>query len=123
MSGIEYSVRFKLENNNQLSLSIPNRSLVTKSILLPTVRALPGDGIAGHTPYVFLHTVLADIETATASPAKGKFLAAAVANMLEHFATFSPVGRFCTWVFHPCRFVALLVCSTVERDRSNSFYS
>jgi len=53
--------------------------LVTKPILVAAVRALPGDGIAGHAPYVFCHTILANFESAAAMPAKGKFLAAAVA--------------------------------------------
>jgi len=68
--------------------------LITKSILLPAVRALPGDGIAGHTPYVFCHTRLADPETAPTLPAKGKFLVAAVANIPAPFAVFSSVSGF-----------------------------
>ena len=54
-------------------------SLVAESVLLSTVRALPGDGIAGHTPYVFFHTTLTDAKTAATLPAKTKFLPAAVA--------------------------------------------
>jgi len=54
--------------------------LIPKPILLPAVRALPGDGIAGHPPYVFMHTHLTDMEAATAPPAKAKFPAAAVAG-------------------------------------------
>jgi len=55
--------------------------LITESILFSAVRALPGDGIAGHTPYIFFHTILADTETASASPAEAKFYATAVARL------------------------------------------
>jgi len=60
--------------------------------LIPAIRALPGNGIAGHAPNIFLHALLADTETATASPAKRKFLAAAVAQMGAWPAAFAPVG-------------------------------
>ena len=53
-------------------------SLVPEPILIPAVRALPGDGIAGHAPDVFIHTFLADVETAATAPAEAEFPAAAV---------------------------------------------
>ena len=55
-------------------------SLIPKPILVPTIRTLPGDGIAGHPPYVFCHTRLTDIKPAPAPPAKAEFLTAAVAG-------------------------------------------
>jgi len=58
--------------------------------LIPAVRALPGDGIAGHTPDVFIHAFLADVEAAAAAPAKAKFTAAAVAGKAGWSAAFSP---------------------------------
>jgi hypothetical protein len=61
--------------------------LIAKPILVPTVRALPGDGIAGHAPYVFTHTFLTDIETTSTAPAKSKFFAAAVALIIAKLAT------------------------------------
>ena len=64
-------------------------SLVPEPILIPAVRALPGDGIAGHPPYVFIHAFLTDMEAATASPAKAKFPPAAVAGKAGAHASFS----------------------------------
>ena len=84
-------------------------SLIAESILSPTVRALPGDGIARHAPYIFFHTDLADTESAPAPPAEGKFPAAAVANMMALFTIFSPIGRAYFRVFHGCCFIALLL--------------
>jgi len=55
-------------------------SLIPKPILVPAVRALPGDGIAGHPPYVFCHTRLTYIKSAPAPPAKTEFFSAAVAG-------------------------------------------
>jgi len=56
--------------------------LIAESILLSAVRALPGDGIAGHPPDIFFHAALADAETAAAMPAKGKLSAAAIADIV-----------------------------------------
>ena len=53
--------------------------MIPKPILIPTIRALPGDGIAGHPPYVFIHAFLTDMEAAAAPPAEAKFAVAAVA--------------------------------------------
>ena len=84
-------------------------SLVAESILPSTVRALPGDGIAGHAPYIFFHTVLTDTESTPAPPAEGKLLAAAVAHMMALFTVFSSIGRSYFRVFHGCCFIALLL--------------
>jgi hypothetical protein len=65
--------------------------LVPQPILVPAVGALPGDGIAGHAPYVFIHTFLANMESTSTAPAKAKFFAAAVAQIIGVFAVFAPV--------------------------------
>jgi len=70
---------------------------------------LPSDGIAGHAPYIFFHTFLADTESTPAPPAEGKFPAAAVANMMALFSVFSSIGRAVFRVFHGCCFIALLI--------------
>jgi hypothetical protein len=81
--------------------------LVAESILPATVRALPGDGIAGHAPDIFLHTVLADTESTPAVPAEGKFPAAAMAKTPSLLTIFSSIGRPQFPVFH---LVVLLLC-------------
>ena len=53
--------------------------LIAEPILVPAVRALPGDGIAGHPPYVFIHAFLTDMESAATPPAEAKFPTAAMA--------------------------------------------
>jgi len=65
--------------------------LIPKPILVPAIRALPGDGIAGHPPYVFIHTFLADMEAAPAPPAEAKFLTAAVAGKAGLVTASAPV--------------------------------
>ena len=57
----------------------------------------------------FLHARLADTETAAASPAERKFLAAAVAPLQTAFATFLPVGGRKARFIHGCCFIPLLV--------------
>jgi len=83
--------------------------LVAKPILLSAVRTLPGDGIAGHAPQVFFHTILTDLKTAAALPAKGKFPAAAMAKMHALFTAFFPVSRLKGWFVHGCRLMLLLI--------------
>jgi len=84
-------------------------SLVPEPILIPAVRALPGDGIAGHAPDVFIHTFLADVETAPALPAEAKFFAAAVAQKASLLSAFAAVGGSWCGFFHGCCFATLLV--------------
>jgi TRAP-type uncharacterized transport system fused permease subunit len=62
--------------------------LIAKSILAAAIGTLPGNPIAGHAPYIFMHAALANIEPASALPAEHEFLAAAVA-LLRCFATFA----------------------------------
>ena len=76
--------------------------MVAKSILIAAVRALPGDGIAGHAPYVFMHTSLADIEATATAPAEAKFFAATVALIAALSATPTPAGEGWCRFFHGC---------------------
>lgn len=57
------------------------RLLVSEPVEAAAVGALPGDPVAGHAPDVFLHAILADLESAPAGPAKGHLLIAAVADI------------------------------------------
>jgi hypothetical protein len=70
---------------------------------------LPGDGIAGHAPYIFFHTLLTNTESAPALPTEGKFPATAVANAMALFTVFSSISRSYLRVFHGCCFIALLL--------------
>ena len=65
---------------NDQNLKSTIESLIPKPILVPTIRTLPGDSIAGHPPDVFCHTRLTYIKPAPAPPAKAEFLTAAVAG-------------------------------------------
>jgi hypothetical protein len=83
--------------------------LVPKPVLIPAIRALPGNGIAGHAPDIFRHTFLADGETAAAAPAETKFFTAAVAPIIALAASFAPGGGDRVGFFHGCCFITLLV--------------
>jgi len=61
--------------------------LIPESVLAAAVRALPGDAVAGHAPYVFVHAALAYHEAAATIPAKGHLAAAAVADILAFVAS------------------------------------
>jgi hypothetical protein len=65
--------------------------LIPKPILLSAIRALPRNSIAGHSPNIFFHALLADTETTPALPTKRKIPAAAVARIVALFAAFAPV--------------------------------
>ena len=84
-------------------------SLVPEPILIPAVRALPGDGIAGHAPDVFIHTFLADVETAATVPAESEFPSAAVAHKTSLLSAFAAVGGGWCGFFHGCCFNTLLI--------------
>jgi hypothetical protein len=83
--------------------------LIPKPILIPAIRALPGDGIAGHPPHVFVHALLTDMKAAPAAPAKAKILSATVAGKAGLFAAVAPGPWFCGGVFHCCCFRVLLI--------------
>jgi len=84
-------------------------SLIPKPILIPAIRALPGNGIAGHAPDIFRHTFLANAETASAAPAETKFFTAAVAPIIALLASFAPGSGDRIGFFHGCCFITLLV--------------
>jgi len=52
--------------------------LIAISILLATIRAFPGNPIAGHAPEILIHAVLAHGKPAPAIPAEHKFLTTAM---------------------------------------------
>ena len=54
--------------------------LISEAVLAAAVGALPGDAVARHPPDILVHADLADAETATAGPAEGLGLPAAVAG-------------------------------------------
>jgi hypothetical protein len=66
--------------------------LVAEAVLIATIRALPGDIVAGHAPQIFMHAPLADAETAAAAPAEAKCPVAAMAEMLLYMSP--PPGGF-----------------------------
>jgi hypothetical protein len=53
--------------------------LIAKSVLFTTIRTLPGNPVAGHTPNIFIHAFLAYGKPASAIPAKYKNLLTAMA--------------------------------------------
>ena len=53
--------------------------LIAEPVLGTAVRALPGDTVAGKSPYIFIHAILTDVKTAAALPAEAKLPAAAMA--------------------------------------------
>ncbi len=54
--------------------------LIAKTVLPVTVGAGPGNPVAGHSPEIFHHAVLANGESAPAGPAKRSGFSAAVAG-------------------------------------------
>jgi len=60
------------------SFAVKNKILlISKAVLSAAIRTFPGDAVAGHTPEIFLHAVLADGKSAPASPAERRGRAAA----------------------------------------------
>jgi hypothetical protein len=74
--------------------------LVAEPVVFAAIRTLPGDGIAGHAPHVFQHTVLADAEPAATRPAEWKALTAAVADADLGSAVFLTVAGRTDMVLH-----------------------
>jgi len=83
--------------------------LIAEPVLVPAVRALPGDGVAGHAPDVLIHACLADIEATSTVPAEAKLLGAAVALKAFLSAAPAPVGNGWCGLFHGCCLTTLLV--------------
>lgn len=67
-------------------------SLIAKSILPAAIRTLPGNGIAGHSPEVFMHAILTDAETASTCPTKCKLLPTALTDFLSVAGAPGPVS-------------------------------
>lgn len=72
MSGLQ--VRFDLQVLQGQGL------LIAKSVLGTAVRALPGNPVAGHSPLIVIHTLLAHGKPAPALPAEHELKAAAMAE-------------------------------------------
>lgn len=74
---------------------IPTPSLVAETVLLPAIRALPGDPVAAHPPEILLHAGLTDGEPAAAAlPQKGHLSTAAMAVFRFRPPTpIAPTGR------------------------------
>ena len=75
--------------------------------MITAIRALPGNSITGHSPEIFQHAVLADTESAPASPVKRCLRPAAVAAALPGLAAFFPVFRSGCNVCHVLIYFAL----------------
>ena len=114
----QYSIiPFNRLNSNVLENSISliwwrnydARSLVAKTILSSAIRTRPGDCIAGHSPHVFKHAILANTEPAAARPAKRKrhftTNAVVVFEASSFFAVCGSGGRR----FHDCCFKSLML--------------
>ena len=68
-------------------------SLIAESVLIATVRALPGNPITRHSPEIFRHAPLANMKSAPTMPAKRHGFPAAVAAYLPDSVTSpSPSG-------------------------------
>lgn len=84
--------------------------LIAKTVLSTAIGALPGDPVAGHAPDIFMHAGLADAESTSTLPAKGKFLPTAVA-LLERLAA---PASFSNWTgglgHHADTICRLVVC-------------
>ena len=52
--------------------------MIAKPVLIAAVGALPGNAVAGHTPQILVHAILADTEAAAAMPAEQEFFSAAL---------------------------------------------
>jgi hypothetical protein len=76
--------------------------LIAEAVHVAAVRALPGNVIAGHAPYVFLHTGLAYLESAPAMPAKRIGQATAMTLLQGGTPPASP-ALFFTAVVHMCK--------------------
>jgi len=54
--------------------------LIPESVLFTTIRAFPGNPVAGHSPEIFIHAVLAHGKRTPAIPAEHNGLTAAVTS-------------------------------------------
>jgi hypothetical protein len=74
--------------------------LVSKTAPLATIRALPGNGIAGHAPQIFSHALGTYLKTTAADPAKGLFTAAKMAPIFLFSPSFPPLPPLGLLCFH-----------------------
>jgi len=72
-------------------------SLITKPIPLPTIRTLPSNMVAGHTPHIFMHADLTNGKAATASPIKCCHSLAASTGCILVATWSAPASRWFLW--------------------------
>ena len=113
----QYSIiPFNLLNSNALENSISpirwrkyDALLVAKTILSAAIRTRPGDRIAGHSPHVFKHAILANTEPAAARPAKWKRQFTAHAVIVFEVTSFFAICGYGCRRFHDCCFKSLML--------------
>jgi hypothetical protein len=89
------------EQEEQIGFQVPGIHLLIAEAVLPAaIRALPGDAVAGHAPYILMHARLADQEAAAAAPAKGNCFGAAVACFWTFLPAPGSVGRMGCGIIH-----------------------
>jgi len=71
---------------------VDKRLLIAVSVLVTTIRTLPGNPVTGHPPLVLIHACLAHGKPAPALPAKHKFLLTAMANFIVLLPALFPTG-------------------------------
>jgi len=74
--------------------------LVPKTAPLPTIRALPGNGIAGHAPQIVRHALGTYLKTTAASPAEEEFSAAYMAPVFLFAPSSQPLSSLGLLCFH-----------------------
>ena len=62
--------------------------LIAEPVIGAAIGTRPGNAVTGHTPFIFVHALLADGKPAPACPAKGKGPAAAMTYPALFPATF-----------------------------------
>jgi hypothetical protein len=85
--------------------------LVAVTVLLSTVRAGPGNAVAGQTPGIFMHACLAHGEPAPAVPAEHENLSAAVATAPAFCDAFFPAFLLPGCLIFLCHINLLLLFS------------
>jgi hypothetical protein len=74
--------------------------LVSEPVQAAAIRALPGDAVAGHTPYILIHAFLANHEATAAAPAKGSRFRAAMADFRALMPSTGSAERLSCGIIH-----------------------
>lgn len=98
----------------------PSELLISKPVLCPAVRAIPGNAVAGHPPDIFIHTRLADGKPAPAGPGEHCRISAAMAGpVFGPTPALSPllgIMDFFMWYMHAFLFKRQFRLIRVEID-------